>query len=656
MRTNKKRVASSSVLTLTILSLAVFNGCTPSGPRAVLDGARLVREGRPDQGAVRLEEGVRQLPGNAQAWNYLGLAYHQLGRHADAARAYQQALTLDRNLSAARFNLGCLNLDQGNAAGAVSEFTTFTVLQPGSAAGWTKLGTAQLRARQLDSAERSFAQALKLDAASPEAWNGSGLTLVQRRRYADALNHFNAALKVKPDYAPALLNAGIVAQQNLNNRPAALQRFRAYLAVKPPPPNSAAVLQIADQLDSELHPPVRPANTNTPVTLASVPPRSDATTAAPKPLAVSVTNRPVTSTPVPAPEIPAASNTTPAANAAPAVSSTPPSRATPTNTVPTNPPPSVVTSAPAVVEVVQIPKEDPIQPIRDVPTAPLDRTATANVARPGPAQSPASPPEVTGLATNTSAVQPAAAKAKPKQPLIKKLNPANWFRSKRTDVDTDSRQEPPATEATTTRQVTKAPEVARIPSVSSGPGTTEEAPPTTNVPAATRAPVYTYHSYGIPPSGNRGEAERWSTTGVRARERNRLAEAVDAFRKAVAADPSFFEAHYNLGVVEFESGAYGKALPAYEQALAINPDSMKARYNFAVTLQKAGFPLDAARELERVLEKNPAEAVAHLELANLYAGPLADPTRARRHYATFLTLQPQSPQAAAVRYWLETHP
>ncbi|MEI9865716.1 MAG: tetratricopeptide repeat protein [Limisphaerales bacterium] len=33
------------------------------------------------------------LPGNAQAWNYLGVACQQTGQPADAAAAYQRALT-----------------------------------------------------------------------------------------------------------------------------------------------------------------------------------------------------------------------------------------------------------------------------------------------------------------------------------------------------------------------------------------------------------------------------------------------------------------------------------------------------------------------------------------------------------------------------------
>ena len=121
-------------------------------------------------------------------------------------------------------------------------------------------------------------------------------------------------------------------------------------------------------------------------------------------------------------------------------------------------------------------------------------------------------------------------------------------------------------------------------------------------------------------------------------------------------DPSFFEAHYNLGVAAFEAGEYAQALPAYEQALTIRPDSMKARYNFAVALEKANYRRDAANELELVIAGNPAEPAPHLALATLYAGEPGEVDKARHHYVRFLALQPQSPQATAVRYWLEAHP
>ena len=428
MLTNKKLVASCSVLTLTALSLVAFSGCTPPGPRAVLDGARLLGEGHPDQAVPRLQEAVQLLPRNAQAWNYLGLAYHKVARPADAARAYQQALLLNRNLSAARFNLGCLYLDQTNTAGAIAELTTFTALQPNSAMGWAKLGTAQMRARQPDAAERSFIQALKLDAASADALNGLGLIMTQRRRYAEALNYFNSALKAQSSYAPALLNAAIVSHQNLNNRPAALQRYREYLAVIPPPPNSGLVREMADRLELELRPPARIPATNTSPAVVAAPSRADTAPLTAKVQPPSSTNKLIE--PAQAQTTSAPPTSASVARADLTVTSAPPARVTPTNPVSPLQQPLVSTPPPKGVDVVQVPREEPIQPVRDSQPVLSNRTATAEADTTKTVSSPPPPTTLTSAKPATNALSPPAQKPKQSQGLIKKLNPVNWFRSK----------------------------------------------------------------------------------------------------------------------------------------------------------------------------------------------------------------------------------
>jgi tetratricopeptide (TPR) repeat protein len=166
---------------------------------------------------------------------------------------------------------------------------------------------------------------------------------------------------------------------------------------------------------------------------------------------------------------------------------------------------------------------------------------------------------------------------------------------------------------------------------------------------------YKYRSPGLPQGENRGEAERLLAQGVQAQERNRLSEAIEAYKKAIKADPSFFDAHYNLGVAAYESGDLSQTLLAYEYALVINPVSVKARFNFAVALQKAGYPRDAANELETLLTNDPDEPRAHFTLANLYAQQLGLPTKAREHYLRVLALEPQHPQGTAIRFWLEAN-
>ncbi len=136
MLTTKKRDAGSIVLCLAAAGLLPLAGCTPAGPRALLKGERLMRAGNYAAAVAKLEEATQLLPNQPPAWNHLGLAYHGAGRPEEAIRAYQRALALDRNLAAARYNLGCVYLEATNLPAAIGELTTFTSLQPNTGLGW----------------------------------------------------------------------------------------------------------------------------------------------------------------------------------------------------------------------------------------------------------------------------------------------------------------------------------------------------------------------------------------------------------------------------------------------------------------------------------------------------------------------------------------
>src|SRR3569833_3990361 len=66
----------------------VATGCKPPGPKALLDGLSLVEHGRYAEAIVRLKTATTLLNSNAEAWNYLGIAYHHSGQAIDAAEAY----------------------------------------------------------------------------------------------------------------------------------------------------------------------------------------------------------------------------------------------------------------------------------------------------------------------------------------------------------------------------------------------------------------------------------------------------------------------------------------------------------------------------------------------------------------------------------------
>jgi tetratricopeptide (TPR) repeat protein len=224
-------------------------GCTPSGPRALLKGKKLLERGDYAGAVAQFKTATSLLATNAQAWNYLGVAYQYAGQPTNAAAAYQCALARDRDLMEAHYNLGCLWLEQNKPDAAEGEFTAYTLRRPKAPEGWLKLGLAQLQSHDVTSAEKSFSTALYLSPNNAEALNGLGLARIERGHPRDAAQFFAAAAKEQPGYAPAWLNLATVAQQYLHDNTLALQNYRAYLALTPRPENWDAVNDIANSLE-----------------------------------------------------------------------------------------------------------------------------------------------------------------------------------------------------------------------------------------------------------------------------------------------------------------------------------------------------------------------------------------------------------------------
>ena len=156
----------------------------------------MIERGQYAAAIERLKTATSLLSSNAQAWNYLGLAYHQSGDANDAADAYKKALALDQNLVEVHYNLGCLWLEQNRADLARAELTAYTLHRGDNAPeGYIKLGEAQLALRDLAGAEKSLNQARQFDAQNPEALNDLGVIQMQRGKPAEAAGYFNSGVE-----------------------------------------------------------------------------------------------------------------------------------------------------------------------------------------------------------------------------------------------------------------------------------------------------------------------------------------------------------------------------------------------------------------------------------------------------------------------------
>jgi len=120
------------------------------------------------------------------------------------------------------------------------------------------------------------------------------------------------------------------------------------------------------------------------------------------------------------------------------------------------------------------------------------------------------------------------------------------------------------------------------------------------------------------------------------------AEAIDAYDRAVSADPKSVDAWINRGTAYYEAGDLAKAAESFHRALAANAEAALAHYNLGSVLEESG-ELDAAREhLREAVRIDPAYADAHYNLA-FVSEKLGNFGEAREHWQAYIKLDPASP-------------
>lgn len=125
-------------------------------------------------------------------------------------------------------------------------------------------------------------------------------------------------------------------------------------------------------------------------------------------------------------------------------------------------------------------------------------------------------------------------------------------------------------------------------------------------------------------------------------------DAVEAYRRAIALDPGFADAHCNLGTIFYNRGDRAAARGAYEEALEAAPAHLEAHFNLANLLEEEGRRELALRHYKRTLDSDPLFVDAHLNLALLYE-KLGLPRLARTHWRRYLQILPDGNWADVAR-------
>ena len=207
-------------------------------------------------------------PTTRPAYNNLGAALRAAGRLDEAVARYQQALELKPDFASASYNLANALLEQGKAGDSVgrasaaslaanrrtpSRRTTISASRsrtgatrparsPNSAPRWrstiarcTRIAISATCCSTPGSAPRAWrisSAPWQLAPSEPEAVYDIGTILLQDQNFAGAAARFEAALKIRPDWAEAHNNLGI-ALASQGRIAEALTHFERAVALKP---------------------------------------------------------------------------------------------------------------------------------------------------------------------------------------------------------------------------------------------------------------------------------------------------------------------------------------------------------------------------------------------------------------------------------------
>ena len=95
-------------------------------------------------------------------------------------------------------------------------------------------------------------------------------------------------------------------------------------------------------------------------------------------------------------------------------------------------------------------------------------------------------------------------------------------------------------------------------------------------------------------------------------------QAIQEFTSALASDPDYAEAHYNLGTLYLKQGKPDEARRHLQRALELRPEYPDALNNLGLLAAQAGDNAEAIRYFQRAIDQRPDYALAYYNLGNIY--------------------------------------
>ena len=180
---------------------------------------------------------VDREPENPFFNNSLGYAYAKAELYDDAIEHYQKAISLNPDAewtSIVCQALGSIYAEQkGNIEAAVSTYQSGIILDPSNYDLYVALGDIYMAEYDLDKAIKSYCDAITLNPEEYSAYSKVGIALWEKDYLEEALVAYHKAVELKPDNEYAQNNLGILYLDGLMDAEEALEYFEEAIALNP---------------------------------------------------------------------------------------------------------------------------------------------------------------------------------------------------------------------------------------------------------------------------------------------------------------------------------------------------------------------------------------------------------------------------------------
>jgi len=181
-------------------------------------GVVQLKEGKFAEAEANFARSARYAPDYMYAWVNLAHSQALLGRPDEAESNLQHGIDLSSDPNDGVFadtfgDLAKAFLEQGNYAKAVEYYSRLTAVSPDNAGAHAKLAYSLYELKRFDEAQAEVQNALTAKPDMPEAWNTLGLILLERSTTSKAVDAFEKAISLDPDYVEAKQNLARIKKQ-----------------------------------------------------------------------------------------------------------------------------------------------------------------------------------------------------------------------------------------------------------------------------------------------------------------------------------------------------------------------------------------------------------------------------------------------------------